>query len=52
MHHKNIKVNHQKTTENQLSGLKKREKREIIKKVLDEGVTDYGFSKKIGLIAD
>ena len=50
MHHKNIKAIIRKQLETNYRDwkrLKKREKREIAKKVLDEVVTDYDFSKEI-----
>ena len=50
MHHKNIKAiirKQLKTNYRDWKRLKKREKREIAKKVLDEVVTDYDFSKEI-----
>jgi hypothetical protein len=50
MHHKNIKAivrKQLKTNYRDWKRLKKREKREISKKVLDEVVTDYDFSKEI-----
>jgi len=50
MHHKNIKAiikKQLKTNYRAWKRLNKREKREIAKKVLDEVVTDYDFSKEI-----
>jgi hypothetical protein len=50
MHHKNIKAiikKQLKTNYRDWKRLKKREKREIAKKVLDEVMTDYDFSKEI-----
>ena len=50
MHHKNIKAiirKQLKTNYRDWKQLKEREKREIAKKVLDEVVTDYDFSKEI-----
>jgi hypothetical protein len=50
MHHKNIKAiirKQLKTNYRDWKGLKKREKREIAKKVLDEVVTGYDFKKEV-----
>ena len=50
MHHKNIKAiirKQLKTNYRAWNRLKKREKREIAKKVLDEVVADYDFGKEI-----
>ena len=50
MHYKNIKAiirKQLKTNYRDWKQLKKREKREIAKKVLDEVVTGYDFSKEI-----
>ena len=50
MHHKNIKAIIRKQLKTNYRGwrlLKKREKREIAQKVLDEVVADYDFSKEI-----
>jgi len=50
MHHKNIKAiirKQLKTNYRDWKRLKKREKGEIAKKVLDEVVSDYDFSKEI-----
>jgi len=50
MHHKNIKAiirKQLKTNYRAWNRLKKREKREIAKKVLDEVVADYDFSEEI-----
>ena len=50
MHYKNIKAIIRKQLKTNYRGwkrLKRREKKEIAKKVLDEVVTDYDFSKEI-----
>jgi len=50
MHHKNIKAiikKQLKTNYRDWNRLKKREKRELAKKVLAEVVADYDFSKEI-----
>jgi len=50
MHHKNIKAiikKQLKTNYRDWNQLKKREKRELAKKVLAEVVADYDFSKEI-----